>query len=64
MVAFLYCLQKMRLFQCPLKYEYLFSTISKQNARSLNANLRDGWEIIDEDVELFYVVFQLNRAQY
>lgn len=40
------------------KYDYLYSTIKKNNIQSIKSNLRNGWEIVDEDDTLFFVFLQ------
>ena len=41
------------------KYDFLFATIAKDNPRAFKAHTRDGWTVVDEDKELFYVVYKV-----
>lgn len=41
------------------KYDYLFSTISKENPRAFKAHTKDGWEVVGEDESTFHVVLGL-----
>lgn len=40
------------------KYDYLYSSINKKNIRSIESNLRNGWKILDENENLFFVFLQ------
>lgn len=40
------------------KYDYLYSTINKNNIQSIKSNLRNGWKIVEEDETLFFVFLQ------
>ena len=39
-------------------YDYLYSSIKKNNIQSIKSNLRNGWKIVDEDDTLFFVFLQ------
>lgn len=41
------------------KFDYLFATIAKDNPRAFKAHTRDGWEVVDEDNILYFVVYKL-----
>jgi hypothetical protein len=41
------------------KYQYLFSTISKQNTRAFSAHTKDGWTVVDEDEDTHHVILDL-----
>ena len=41
------------------KFDYFFATIAKDNPRAFTAHTRDGWEVIDENDNLFYVIFKV-----
>ncbi len=43
------------------KYEYFFSTISKENLRAFNAHQKDGWQTISEDNETYHVILDLKE---
>ena len=35
------------------KYDYLYSSINKKNIKSIKSNLKNGWEVLDENENLF-----------
>jgi hypothetical protein len=39
-------------------YDYLFGTIAKDNHRGFTAHTRDGWKVIDEDEDLYCVLYK------
>lgn len=41
------------------RYEYLFATIAKDNPRAFKAHTRDGWIVVDDEENLFYVIFKV-----
>jgi hypothetical protein len=40
-------------------YDHLFATIAKDNPRAHKAHTRDGWKVIGENEDLFFVVFEV-----
>ena len=38
------------------RFDYAFSTISKENTRAFNAHTKDGWQVMGEDDHYHYVV--------
>lgn len=40
-------------------YDFLFSTIAKDNPRAYKAHTKDGWFVVDENETLFYVLYKV-----
>jgi hypothetical protein len=43
------------------KYDFLFSTISKQNTRAFNAHTKDGWKVVSEDQDTNHVILDIKN---
>ncbi len=41
------------------KYQFLFATIAKDNLRAYKAHTNDGWKVLGEDGQLYYVVYKI-----
>lgn len=41
------------------KYDYLVSKIARQNTRAWNGHNKDGWKLVDEDADFFYVILKV-----
>jgi len=39
------------------KYEFLFSTISKENQKSLSAHIRSNWRVVDEIDNIYCIIY-------
>lgn len=40
-------------------YDYLFATIAKDNTRAYTAHTRDGWKVIGEEEQNYYVLYKV-----
>ena len=45
------------------RFDYAFSTISKENTRAFNAHTKDGWQVMGEDDHYHYVVLPVPNPQ-
>jgi len=41
------------------RYDYLFATIAKDNLRAYTAHTRDGWKVIGEEEQNYYVLYKV-----
>ena len=41
------------------KYDFFVSKIARQNTRAWNGHNKDGWRLIDEDDQFFYVILKV-----
>lgn len=43
------------------KYDFLLSKIARLNTRAWNGHNKDGWKLVGEDHQFFYVILQIGR---
>lgn len=45
-----------------VKYDFFFSTISKENPRAFHAHAKDGWQVVGEDEDTFHAILDLKKG--